>query len=131
MYSQRILHSVRIILLIQDITVLYKESFNAQDYVKKFLEPSSPDQQPGESSEEASVDSNLRVALSRLNISIREVDQKIHELVTQNSNEFLECITNISALHDRTHNIHKDLVALNQNAQSYVKERSYHTEHDK
>ena len=130
MYLQRILHLVRLRLLMQDITALYKENFNTQDYVKKFLGPDSPNHQPAESSE-VSVDSNLRVALSRLNISIREVDLKIHELVTQNSSEFLECITDVSALHNKTLNIHNDLVALNQNAKSYVKELPYHTEHVK
>ena len=107
-------------MLTQDITALYQQNFNAQDYVKKFLGPDSPDRPPSESPGKASVDSKLRVALSRLNISIKEVDQKIHELVKQHSNEFLESITDISALHERAQNIHKDSAALNKSALMYV-----------
>ena len=104
----------------QDITALYKQNFNAQDYVKNFLGPDSPDHPPSESPGKASVDSKLRVALSRLNISVKEVDQKIHELVIQHSNEFLESITNISVLHQSAQKIHKDSAAINESALVYV-----------
>ena len=88
--------------------------------MKKFLGPDSPDHPPSESPGKASVDSKLRVALSRLNISIKEVDQKIHELVTQHSNEFLDIITDISAFHEIAQNIHKDSAALIKSALMYV-----------
>ena len=110
----------------QDITALYKQNFNAQDYVKNFLGPNSPDHPPSESPGKASVDSKLRVALSRLNISVKEVDQKIHELVIQHSNEFLESITNISVLHQSAQKIHKDSAAINESALVYVTKLSNH-----
>lgn len=110
----------------QDITALYKQNFNAQDYVKNFLGPDSPDHPPSESPGKASVDSKLRVALSRLNISVKEVDQKIHELVIQHSNEFLESITNISVLHQSAQKIHKDSAAINESALVYVTKLSNH-----
>ena len=110
----------------QDITALYKQNFNAQDYVKNFLGPNSPDHPPSESPGKASVDSKLRVALSRLNISVKEVDQKIHELVLQHSNEFLESITNISVLHQSAQKIHKDSAAINESALVYVTKLSNH-----
>ena len=110
----------------QDITALYKQSFNAQDYVKNFLGPEGPDHPPSESPGKASVDSKLRVALSRLNISVKEVDQKIHELVIQHSNEFLESITNISVLHQSAQKIHKDSAAINESALVYVTKLSNH-----
>lgn len=110
----------------QDITPLYKQNFNAQDYVKNFLGPDSPDHPPSESPGKASVDSKLRVALSRLNISVKEVDQKIHELVIQHSNEFLESITNISVLHQSAQKIHKDSAAINESALVYVTKSSNH-----
>lgn len=110
----------------QDITALYKQNFNAQDYVKNFLGPEGPDHPPSESPGKASVDSKLRVALSRLNISVKEVDQKIHELVIQHSNEFLESITNISVLHQSAQKIHKDSAAINESALVYVTKLSNH-----
>ena len=110
----------------QDITALYKQNFNAQDYVKNFLGPDSPDHPLSESPGKALVDSKLRVALSRLNISVKEVDQKIHELVIQHSNEFLESITNISVLHQSAQKIHKDSAALNEGALMYVTKLSNH-----
>lgn len=110
----------------QDITALYKQSFNAQDYVKNFLGPEGPDHPPSESPGKASVDSKLRVALSRLNISVKEVDQKIHELVIQHSNEFLESITNISVLHQSAQKIHNDSAAINESALVYVTKLSNH-----
>lgn len=110
----------------QDITALYKQNFNAQDYVKNFLGPEGPDHPPSESPGKASVDSKLRVALSRLNISVKEVDQKIHELVIQHSNEFLESITNISVLHQSAQKIHNDSAAINESALVYVTKLSNH-----
>ena len=110
----------------QDITALYKQNFNAQDYVKNFLGPDGPDHPPSESPGKASVDSKLRVALSRLNISVKEVDQKIHELVIQHSNEFLESITNISVLHQSAQKIHNDSAAINESALVYVTKLSNH-----
>ena len=110
----------------QDITALYKQNFNAQDYVKNFLGPDGPDHPPSESPGKASVDSKLRVALSRLNISVKEVDQKIHELVIQHSNEFLESMTNISVLHQSAQKIHNDSAAINESALVYVTKLSNH-----
>lgn len=91
--------------------------------MKKFLGAKALDSQESSApGSESSIDKNLRVALSRLNMSITEVDQKIHELVTQHSTDFLTSIGQVTTLHSTMQGIHRSLALLDHRAQLYVGE---------
>lgn len=72
-----------------DASPFLRDDFDAQSYASQFLGSSLDGGKPREDAEKnmsmmdrvASVDSDMRVALSRLNMSITEVDQQIHTLV--------------------------------------------------
>lgn len=72
-----------------DASPFLRDDFDAQSYASQFLGSSLDGGKPKEDDEKkmsmmdrvASVDSDMRVALSRLNMSITEVDQQIHTLV--------------------------------------------------
>ena len=75
-----------------DHAAFLRDDFDAQTYASQFLSSPAQPQEPGSVSENtldvsnrvASVDTDMRVALSRLNVSITEVDQDIHGLVSAN-----------------------------------------------
>lgn len=116
-----------------DIKALYQNDFDAYDYVKQFLGPTKAalsSQSDGKSGTHTtnlshgtsakSFDSNLRIAISRMNISITEVDQRIQDLVTQHAGDFLERIDQVDTLQESLSVTRKNMAALHQQASEYV-----------
>lgn len=80
---------------------MYRDDFDAHSFVQQFLGPTTSDKNVDSDAEGyQSKTTDLRVGLSRLNMSITEVDYKIHELMGQHSNEFMERIGQIKQVRD-------------------------------
>ncbi|WFD42928.1 hypothetical protein MPSI1_001579 [Malassezia psittaci] len=108
-----------------------QEDFNAQEFASQFLAPSSAQAQSLDhamakldtTDRVASVDSDMRVALSRLNMSITEVDQQIHELVserlikiTAHSEPFLNRVADTTPLYHTVCHLHSELAKVESRA---------------
>lgn len=118
-----------------DVSALYKDDFDAQDYVKTFLGSGTSDAHSNDeefssdsSRRNESISSHLRVSLSRLSLCITEVDQRIHELVSQHGTEFLLSIKHVSSLYGTMKTIQHNLSMLDDRAQWYVLLRTTHTQ---
>lgn len=80
----------------------------------------------GFSQRKESINSHLRVSLSRLSLCITEVDQRIHDLVSQHGTEFLLSIKHVSSLYGTMKTIQHNLSMLDDRAQWYVLLRTTH-----
>lgn len=99
-----------------DLSIFFEPHFQAQDYVKQFLKPQF------ENAEQASAlaaqhespprSTDLRVTTSHFNLAIMEMDSKIHDLVTTNGSDLLQCVGQITPLHDEVKLVHEKLDAL-------------------
>ncbi|WFC98839.1 hypothetical protein MYAM1_001572 [Malassezia yamatoensis] len=104
-----------------------QEDFNAQEFASQFLAPSNAQEQSLDhamakldtTDRVASVDSDMRVALSRLNMSITEVDQQIHQLVseclikiTAHSEPFLNRVADTTPLYHTICHLHRELAKV-------------------
>ncbi|WFD22432.1 hypothetical protein MEQU1_001103 [Malassezia equina] len=99
----------------------FRDDFDAHSFVQQFLGPTSSDKN-GDSDAEVfqSKAIDLRVGLSRLNMSITEVDYKIHELMGQHSSEFMERIGQIKQVQDTMASINAHMQAVEKAGSRYV-----------
>ncbi|WFD32388.1 hypothetical protein MSPP1_003434 [Malassezia sp. CBS 17886] len=117
-----------------DLSPFYQDTFDAQVYASQFLGDSvlqslkgtaGNAQNAGESVQRdnvsahvASVDSDMRVALSRLSMSINQVDQNIHELVAAHPDAFLARVASVEKLQGAMRTIQEQVAHLEQQAAS-------------
>ena len=101
----------------------YSSAFDAHEYVKQFLGPAlmglGGDQQEG-SNRASAIDSDMRVALSRLNMCITEVDQHIHALVSNYSEDFLTRLSRVTQVRNDLATVVTQATTLQARSSSYV-----------
>jgi len=112
---------VRGCLVTTDIAAMYNDNFDAHSFVQQFLRPTASDRE-GDSDTERfqSKSMDLRVGLSKLNVSITEVDRKIHELMGRHSSEFIERVDHIKQVRDTMATIHAHMQDIEKSGTRYV-----------
>lgn len=100
---------------------MYRDDFDAHSFVQQFLGPGNAnhgDHFDSDSIQSKSID--LRVGLSRLNMSITEVDHKIHELMGQHSKAFIQRLGQIKQVRDTMASLNTEMQQIEETGTKYV-----------
>lgn len=114
-----------------DYALFLEDGFNPQEYASKFLGTSvlvDAQSKQADSSLTDRIgmlsvsDSDLSVTVSRLSLSINEIEQHIHSLITDNAPEFLRSISRVDSLQKDILSIQRRINSLAQRSSSAQQE---------
>jgi len=102
-----------------DIAAMYEDDFDAHSFVQQFLGPTSSNKGDSDAERFQSKSTDLRVGLTRLNVSITEVDRRIHELMGQHSYEYIERVGQIKQVRNTMASIHAHIQDIEKSGTRY------------